>query len=121
MQRYVHLKHPDEGLTIMGQLNSHAKIIEDEFDVTLEQTEDGIVLSGEEQDLGRAVRVMDHVVDLVRSDLPVTDQLIRYLVDAEVCAPQSQESQFRPGFICHGKDRLFIVRQRVKKADAIAE
>ena len=26
MQRYVHLKHPDEGLTIMGQLNSHAKL-----------------------------------------------------------------------------------------------
>ena len=71
-----------------------------------------------------AVRVMDHVVDLVRSDLPVTDQLIRYLVDAEVCAPQSQESQFRPGFIClTAKGQAVYSKTAGQKVyvDAIAE
>ena len=63
MQRYVHLKHPDEGLTIMGQLNSHAKLSRMSLMSRWNRRKTGSSQRRRTRSR-RAVRVMDHVVDL---------------------------------------------------------
>ncbi len=122
-EKYLELDHPEEGLALLGAFNGHAEIVGKSLGVTVEATATGIVIRGEKKAVETAGRIYNRLHELCRAgSAPVTEQLIRYLVDASLQGDLANAEKFTPNLICvNAKGRPILSKTvgQQKYVDAI--
>ncbi|MGI6121918.1 MAG: PhoH family protein [Saccharofermentanales bacterium] len=100
-EKHLELDHPDEGLALLGTCNGHAEIVGKSLNVAVETTATGIVIRGDKNAVETAERIYKRLHELCRSgSAPVTEQLIRYLLDAFLEGEFACAEKFTPNIIC---------------------
>ncbi len=101
VEKFLELDNPEEGLALLGACNGHADIVEKALNVTVEATATGIVIRGEKDAVNTAERIYNRLHELCQmGSAPVTEQLIRYLVDASKQGDLKNAEKFTPSLIC---------------------
>ena len=100
-EKHLELDHPEEGLALLGTCNGHAEIVGKSLNVAVEATATGIVIRGDKKAVEMAERIYKRLHELCRSgSAPVTEQLIRYLIDAFLEGEFASAEKFTPNLIC---------------------
>lgn len=100
-ERRLTLESPEEAMALLGACGCHAAIVEKELEIECETTPDGIAVRGTSQrDVDLATRIFERLHSLCRSGTPVTEQLIRYLLDAAMDDSLAEAELFTPDLIC---------------------
>ncbi|HNZ63416.1 MAG TPA: PhoH family protein [Bacillota bacterium] len=122
-EKHLELNTPEEGLALLGACNGHAGIVEKSFNVKVEATATGLVIRGEEKAVETAARIYNRLHELCQMGAaPVTEQLIRYLVDSTTQGEFADAEKFTPSLICvnaKGRPVLCKTTGQQKYVDAI--
>ena len=100
MERTIILDNPQEGQSLLGSLNGNLDLMSQMLSVTIDATENGIILSGEPEMVARAATVCERLLFLHRSGQPITIQLITYLSDAARAGNLEQVMAYTPDCVC---------------------
>lgn len=101
-EKRIALNSPQDGLALLGSCNGNASLFRNAFDVVCDATAEGLVIRGaDKQAVEAAGRIMSRLDELNRAGAtPVTEQLIRYLIDAAKEGQWEERGQFSPALIC---------------------
>lgn len=101
-EKQIELESPEEGLVLLGACNGNASLFSEAFNVSCDSTANGVVLRGTDKpSVEMASRIMDRLYQLLRTGAaPVTEQLIRYLIDAAREGSLADVEAFTPDLIC---------------------
>ncbi|HZK29546.1 MAG TPA: PhoH family protein [Clostridia bacterium] len=101
-EKQITLDSPDQGLALLGACNGNASLFAEAFRVTCDSTADGLVIRGEDKEsVEKAGRIIKRLHELCQSGVaPITEQLIRYLIDASTTGALSEAEKFSPDLIC---------------------
>ncbi|MGI6157698.1 MAG: PhoH family protein [Saccharofermentanales bacterium] len=101
-EKHISLSGPDESLALLGACNGYASIVEKSLNVTCDATADGIVIRGERKaDVQSASQVFLRLHELCESgSTPITEQLVRYLLDSATSSGKREAMAFTPSLIC---------------------
>ena len=101
-EKRIELESPEEGFALLGSCNGNASLFGEAFNVVCDSTADGLVIRGAEKSkVETAGRIMTRLYELYKSGAtPVTEQLIRYLIDASVRGTWGEAAEFSPDLIC---------------------
>jgi len=123
-EHYIELDSPDEGIALLGAFNSHATLVEQTLSVTCDSAPGGMVIHGSDRkNVETAARIFKKMHTLCQGSTPVTEQLVRYLIDASVAGKLSEAEKFTPNLLLtNAKGRPIITKTMGQKAyvDAIA-
>lgn len=89
-------------MAVVGAFNGHAKMVDEVFGVETDTTIDGLVVRGEnEADIDAAIQLYVKMEELHEAGHPLTEQLVRYLIDAVKSGDQEVVfKEFSPDIIC---------------------
>lgn len=101
-EKRIELESPEEGFALLGSCNGNAPLFGQAFGVVCDSTAEGLVVRGPEKSKVEAAgRIMTRLYELYKTGAsPVTEQLIRYLIDASVRGTWGEAEQFSPDLIC---------------------
>lgn len=101
-EKRIELDSPEEGFALLGSCNGHASLFGEAFGVVCDSTADGLVIRGPDKSkVETSGRIMNRLYELHRSGAtPVTEQLIRYLIDAAGQGTWAEAEAFAPDLIC---------------------
>lgn len=114
-EKFLELDSPEEGLVLLGACNGHASLLNEAFGVVCDSTADGLVIRGEDKGaVERAARIIIRLNELSRSGAaPVTEQFVRYLIDATLDGSMEELEAFIPDLICmNAKGRPIMSKTR---------
>jgi phosphate starvation-inducible PhoH-like protein len=124
-EKYIELDSPEEALSLLGACSCHGDLVERALSVDCDTTADGMLVRGSDRrKVDAAIRVFERLHDLCRDGTPVTEQLVRYLLDAALDDTFSEAELFTPDLICvnaKGKPVLSKTTGQKKYIDAIRQ
>jgi phosphate starvation-inducible PhoH-like protein len=102
MEKRITFDHTGAGMAVMGAFNGHARLVDELFKVETDTTIDGLVVRGEnEADIDSAIQLYAKMEVLHQAGHPLTEQLVRYLIDAVRSGDQVVVfKEFSPDIIC---------------------
>ncbi len=100
MEKSVTLASPVEGQALMGSLNSNFDLLGTLLAVSIELSETGITVTGDVENIEKASRVLERLIELHRAGQPLTMQLVTYLADAARSGNLEQVKAYSPDYIC---------------------
>jgi phosphate starvation-inducible protein PhoH and related proteins len=100
LERRIHVDHAQAAQAIFGSCNEHADLIEQILGVTVDISEDGLIIRGQEENLIRAAAVCEQLLEIVRQGHPVTLQLVAYLADTAREGNLEQVLSYTPDCLC---------------------
>ncbi len=100
MERIITLENPQEGQTLLGSLNGNLDLVSQMLMVTIDATEQGVIISGEQEAVDKAAIVCERLLTLHRSGQPITIQLITYLTDAARSGNLEMVLSYTPDCVC---------------------
>ncbi|MGI6297956.1 MAG: PhoH family protein [Saccharofermentanales bacterium] len=100
MEKSVTLASPVEGQALMGSLNSNFDLLGTLLAVSIELSETGITVTGDDENIEKASRVLERLTELHRAGQPITMQLVTYLADAARSGNLEQVKAYSPDYIC---------------------
>lgn len=124
-EKYIKLNSPEEALALLGACSSHGDLVERALSVECDTTAEGMVIRGTDKrrvDVG--LKIFERLHELCRDGTPVTEQLVRYLLDAALEDTFSEAELFTPDLICvnaKGKPVLSKTAGQKKYVDAIRD
>ncbi len=122
-EHYIELDSPDEGIALLGACNSHAALVEQTLSVTCDSAPGGMVIRGSDsKKVETAARIFKKMHSLCQGSSPVTEQLVRYLIDVSVEGNLSEAEQFTPSLLLtNAKGRPIMTKTMGQRAyvDAI--
>lgn len=89
----------EEGIQLLGQLNSHAKQIDAAFDVESELGAQGLIISGEEANVDKAINVYHRMLEGIRRGAEIDQHLVNYLTVSST-SDNLDDQAFSPDLIC---------------------
>lgn len=81
MRRIVDLANSDEALALLGVLNSYAQMVDDCFGVTTTQTQEGLLIEGDDLATERAEAIWRALLARYRHDATITERELRHLLN----------------------------------------
>ena len=100
MEKSIILQNPVEGQALMGSLNSNFELLGTLLSVSIDLSENGISVTGEEENIGKATIVLERLLALHRAGQPVTVQLVTYLADAARGGNIEQVKAYTADYVC---------------------
>ncbi|MFA5585493.1 MAG: PhoH family protein [Saccharofermentanales bacterium] len=114
-EKKIQLEDPQEGFALLGSCNGNASLFNSAFQVVCDSAPDGLVIRGSDKaGVEAAGRVMNRLYELHQSGAtPVSEQLIRYLIDASLEGKWKETEQFTPDLICvNAKGRPIVSKTK---------
>ncbi len=100
-EKHIELDSPEEALSLLGACSCHGDLVERALSVDCETTAEGMVIRGPvRKKVEAAAQIFDRLHELCRDGTPVTEQLVRYLLDAALADTFSEAELFTPDLIC---------------------
>lgn len=125
MEIRLELNDTAEGMALFGAFGANLKIIESQLNVSVELTNDGLVLDGDDPvAVEKAARILERLIELTRTGQTVPEQLVRYLVDAATDQSFQDAMAFSPDLItvsAKGRPVQSKTSGQKKYVDAIAQ
>ena len=122
-EKHIELDSPEEALSLLGACSCHGDLVEWALSVDCEATAEGMVIRGPvRKKVEAAAQIFDRLHELCRDGTPVTEQLVRYLLDAALADTFSEAELFTPDLICvnaKGKPVLSKTAGQKKYIEAI--
>ncbi|MDD2363456.1 MAG: PhoH family protein [Saccharofermentanales bacterium] len=122
-EKHIELDSPEEALSLLGACSCHGDLVERALSVDCETTAEGVVIRGPvRKKVEAAAQIFDRLHELCRDGTPVTEQLVRYLLDAALEDTFSEAELFTPDLICvnaKGKPVLSKTAGQKKYIEAI--
>ncbi|HHU04238.1 MAG TPA: phosphate starvation-inducible protein PhoH [Fastidiosipila sp.] len=122
-EKHIELDSPEEALSLLGACSCHGDLVERALSVDCETTAEGMVIRGPvRKKVEAAAQIFDRLHELCRDGTPVTEQLVRYLLDAALEDTFSEAELFTPDLICvnaKGKPVLSKTAGQKKYIEAI--
>ena len=122
-EKHIELDSPEEALSLLGACSCHGDLVERALSVDCETTAEGMVIRGPvRKKVEAAAQIFDRLHELCRDGTPVTEQLVRYLLDAALADTFSEAELFTPDLICvnaKGKPVLSKTAGQKKYIEAI--
>lgn len=122
-EKHIELDSPEEALSLLGACSCHGDLVERALSVDCETTAEGVVIRGPvRKKVEAAAQIFDRLHELCRDGTPVTEQLVRYLLDAALADTFSEAELFTPDLICvnaKGKPVLSKTAGQKKYIEAI--
>ena len=122
-EKHIELDSPEEALSLLGACSCHGDLVERALSVDCETTAEGMVSRGPvRKKVEAAAQIFDRLHELCRDGTPVTEQLVRYLLDAALADTFSEAELFTPDLICvnaKGKPVLSKTAGQKKYIEAI--
>lgn len=122
-EKHIELDSPEEALSLLGACSCHGDLVEWALSVDCETTAEGMVIRGPvRKKVEAAAQIFDRLHELCRDGTPVTEQLVRYLLDAALEDTFSEAELFTPDLICvnaKGKPVLSKTAGQKKYIEAI--
>lgn len=100
MERTIIVDNPQAAQTVFGSCNSHLEIIGQHLNIGIDVAEYGLILSGDEEDLAKAVVVCERLLEINRQGHPVNLQLVTYLCDTAREGNLEQVIGYTPDCVC---------------------
>lgn len=88
-----------EGIKLLGQLNANARQIDNAFQVESELGAQGLVITGEAEQVTKAIEVYQRLLEGIRRGADLDQQLVKYLTNTTLSGSQ-EEATFSPDLIC---------------------
>lgn len=114
-EKSIELESPEEGLVLLGACNGNASLLNEAFGIVCDSTANGLVIRGKDkQAVEGAARIVSRLNELFRTGAaPVTEQLVRYLIDATLAGSMAELEAFTPDLICvNAKGRPILSKTR---------
>lgn len=114
-EKSIELESPEEGLVLLGACNGNASLLNEAFGIVCDSTASGLVIRGKDkQAVEGAARIVSRLNELFRTGAaPVTEQLVRYLIDATLAGSMAELEAFTPDLICvNAKGRPILSKTR---------
>ena len=122
-EKHIELDSPEEALSLLGACSCHGDLVERALSVDCETTAEGMEIRGPvRKKVEAAAQIFDRLHELCRDGTPVTEQLVRYLLDAALADTFSEAELFTPDLICvnaKGKPVLSKTAGQKKYIEAI--
>ncbi len=122
-EKHIEFDSPEEALSLLGACSCHGDLVERALSVDCETTAEGMVIRGPvRKKVEAAAQIFDRLHELCRDGTPVTEQLVRYLLDAALEDTFSEAELFTPDLICvnaKGKPVLSKTAGQKKYIEAI--
>lgn len=100
MEKRINVDHTQAAIDMFGSFNGNLAVIEQQLDVQIEVTDDGLIMTGEEDNLTRAATVCERLLDINRQGHPVNLQLVTYLSDTAREGHLEQVAGYTPDHVC---------------------
>lgn len=81
MEKQIPFEQPTAAQNVAGSFNAHLELIEKMLGVQIELIPGGVSVSGDGNDLEKAVTVLERLIELDRQKHPINLQLVTYLSD----------------------------------------
>ena len=100
MERRISIDHTQAAMAVFGSCNGHLDLIGQILDVSMDITEDGLLIQGDEENLARATAVSEQLLEINRQGHPINLQLVTYLADMAREGNLEQVFGYTPDCIC---------------------
>ncbi len=100
MERRINVENPQAAQAVFGSCNDYLKIIENQINVAIEFTDQGIAIQGDEENLAKAVAVCERLLEIHHQGKSVTAQLVTYLCDTAREGNLEQVIGYTPDCVC---------------------
>jgi phosphate starvation-inducible protein PhoH and related proteins len=100
MEKRMKVDDTHSAQDVFGSCNGHLDVIGQMLDVAVEVTGDGLVLQGDEENVGRAAAVCQRLFEICKLSQPINLQLVTYLADMAREGNLEQVSGYTPDCIC---------------------
>ena len=125
-EKQIELESPEEGLVVLGACNGNASLFNQAFGVVCDPTAQGLVIRGPDKgSVEQASKIITRLYELFRTGAaPVTEQFVRYLIDASATGDFSDVEAFTPDLICvNAKGRPILSKTKGQQLyiDAISK
>lgn len=99
-EKIIHFDDSEKIQQLFGNLDENSKIIEDEYKITMLFRGDALKISGDEQGVESAARVVDALIGLLSRGEEIGEQNVRYAIDMERQGSVSGLSALASDCIC---------------------
>lgn len=100
MERKISVDHTQAALEVFGSCNGHLDIIARTLDVSIEVTNEGLAIQGDEENLAKGVAVCEQLLEINRQGHPINLQLVAYLADTAREGNLEQVMGYTPDCVC---------------------
>ena len=81
MERRISVDHTQAALEVFGSCNGHLDLIARTLGITIDVTNEGLSIQGDEENLAKGVAVCEQLLEINRQGHPISLQLVAYLSD----------------------------------------
>lgn len=99
-ERELSFDSMDMLMTIFGSCDETIRMVEDEFHVTVISRENTVRVSGEEEQVAAAVRVLQAMQNLYRNGTPLEEQAVRYCISLAHTGDEDKVKDLSGNFVC---------------------
>ena len=100
MERRISVDHAQAALSVFGSCNGHLDLISQILAVDCEVTENGLLITGSEDDVAKAAAVCEQLLEIDRQGHPINLQLVTYLSDMAKEDNLDQVIGYTPDSVC---------------------
>lgn len=100
MEKRIVLDHAQNAVELFGSINGNLTMVEQLLEVSVNVTEDGFIISGEEANVTKASVVFDRLIEMYRKGHTVNLQLVTYLADSARQGLMDQVAAYSPDNVC---------------------
>ena len=100
MKKRIILDHAQNAIDLFGSINGNLTMVEQLLEVIVNITEDGFIISGEEDNVTKAAVVFDRLLEMYRKGNTVNLQLVTYLADSARQGLMDQVTAYSPDNVC---------------------
>ena len=79
-EQRINIDRMEQAVTLFGNFDENTKRIEKEYSVSILMRGSEIKITGETEDVARAARVVEDLLDLINRGEPLTEQAVRYCI-----------------------------------------
>ena len=99
-EQRIHIDRMEQAVALFGSFDENVKQIEQEYHVTVVERNGELKVSGEPEDVSRAVRALNSLLSLINRGEPLTEQTVRYCIGLVNDGAEDQAENLAGDCIC---------------------
>lgn len=99
-EQRIHIDRMEQAVALFGSFDENVKQIEQEYHVTVVERNGELKVSGEPEDVSRAVRALNSLLALINRGEPLTEQTVRYCIGLVNDGAEDQAESLAGDCIC---------------------